>query len=231
MRREIEAELLDRLPPEDPRARHSRADLRRLNWIMSHVPTLGALVRRVGLDRGSHSLADLGAGDGSLALRLVRRLRGRPGFSRVWLIDRNATVSAETQAGFQSAGTELRVVNEDVFAWLRQAAAPTVVMANLFLHHFAEETLDELLGLIAARARIFVACEPRRCWAGGVASRTLGLVGCNAVTRHDARVSVRAGFAGRELSARWPRPSAWEFHEGRAGLFSHAFLAWRKDAA
>jgi hypothetical protein len=55
----------------------------------------------------------------------------------------------------------------------------------------------------------------------------LGLIGANAVTRHDAAVSVRAGFQGGELSALWPADPRWRLRECRAGLFSHLFLAQR----
>jgi hypothetical protein len=47
------------------------------------------------------------------------------------------------------------------------------------------------------------------------------------VTRHDAVLSVRAGFAGRELSALWPSADGWKLEERRAGLFSHLFVAHR----
>jgi hypothetical protein len=33
-------------------------------------------------------------------------------------------------------------------------------------------------------------------------------LGCSAVTRHDARLSLSAGFKGRELSALWRRIGA-----------------------
>jgi hypothetical protein len=49
------------------------------------------------------------------------------------------------------------------------------------------------------------------------------------VTRHDAVISVRAGFAGRELSALWPDRDRWLVIEGPAGRFSHRFVAQRKD--
>ena len=78
------------------------------------------------------------------------------------------------------------------------------------------------------QAELCCACEPRR---GGwplAASRMLGLIGANAVTRHDAAVSVRAGFQGGELSALWPADPRWRFREHRAGFFSHLFLAQRK---
>jgi hypothetical protein len=58
-------------------------------------------------------------------------------------------------------------------------------------------------------------------------SRLLWAIGCNSVTRHDAAVSVGAGFAGSELAALWPPAPAgrWNLVEESAGLFSHLFMA------
>jgi hypothetical protein len=55
----------------------------------------------------------------------------------------------------------------------------------------------------------------------------LWAIGCNGVTQYDARVSVRAGFAGNELSALWPASGDWRLTERPAGLFSHLFVAQR----
>jgi hypothetical protein len=49
------------------------------------------------------------------------------------------------------------------------------------------------------------------------------------VTRHDALISVRAGFQGTEISELWPRAEALELEENNAGIFSHRFMA--KQAA
>ena len=59
-------------------------------------------------------------------------------------------------------------------------------------------------------------------------SRLLWAVGCNAITQHDAAASVRAGFAGHELSALWPGDDGWILTEKPAGLFSHVFVARRR---
>ena len=59
--------------------------------------------------------------------------------------------------------------------------------------------------------------------------RLMWLIGCNDVTRHDAVVSVRAGFTNRELSALWTA-SGWKLEERAAPPFSHLFVA-RRDAA
>jgi hypothetical protein len=99
------------------------------------------------------------------------------------------------------------------------------VIANLFLHHFENARLAELLRGIARIARVFIAVEPRRSpWALAF-SRQLWAIGCNRVTRHDAPVSVRAGFAGNELSRLWPVEAKWKLEERPAGCFSHLFVA------
>ena len=117
----------------------------------------------------------------------------------------------------------------DVFAWLRDSATPRfdAIYANLFLHHFEPEPLAELLGLVAARTNLFIACEPRRSRPALVGSKLLGLAGCNEVTLHDAVVSVIAGFRGDELGALWPVDGGWHLEERARGLFSHGFVAER----
>ena len=68
--------------------------------------------------------------------------------------------------------------------------------------------------------------EPRRSALARAGTRLLFLIGCNDVTRHDALVSVEAGFTGWEITALWPADPAWEAPvEARAGLFSHVFSA------
>jgi hypothetical protein len=97
----------------------------------------------------------------------------------------------------------------------------------LFLHHFSEAQLAGLFREAARRAGVFVAVEPRRSRFVLVFSRWVWLIGCGPVTRHDAPVSVRAGFAQDELSQLWPADGNWVLDEGPAGLFSHLFVARR----
>jgi hypothetical protein len=104
-----------------------------------------------------------------------------------------------------------------------------IVVTNLFLHQFREEQLAEMLRLAARSARLVIALEPRRSWFPKLCGRLLWVIGCGPVTRHDARISIRAGFLGRELSALWPDQKSWTLIEKPAGLFSHLFVAGRKD--
>ncbi len=113
-----------------------------------------------------------------------------------------------------------------MFDWLSAPACPQVdaIVANLFLHHFDAARIERLLGLVAQRTRTFIACEPRRSATALLGARLLGVAGCNDVSRHDAVVSVRAGFAGRELTALW-HSGGWTCEERARGVFSHSLVA------
>ena len=232
MRRGVEPELLDELPPNDPQAVGSRADLRRLNFLMGHTGFLTRAFCRQFERNGFHPrrirLVELGAGDGTLLLRLARRWTAFGVTAEVTLVDRQNLVSAETHRAFTALRWSVAIVASDVFTWLEQPAPiADVMLANLFLHHFQDESLTTLLRLAAGRTNLFLACEPRRSPVALAAARSLALLGCNAVTRHDAVVSVCAGFSGRELSALWPSNAAWSLSEQPVGLFSHGFSAER----
>jgi hypothetical protein len=101
----------------------------------------------------------------------------------------------------------------------------TAIMANLFLHHFTDKFLCEVFVEVSRKADAFFACEPRRSHLSLAAIRLLPLIGCNAVTRHDAAASIRAGFLNQELSALWPPGASWKLTEREGGFASHCFMA------
>lgn len=231
MKRVVAAEWLDRLPANDPKARRARGDLRRLNAIMGHRRILARLWQRAEVPRRVQELVELGAGDGTFCLSLVRQLSPAWKVARVTLIDRNPCVNAKTVTGFETMGCSVNVVRADAFDWMRTAAPVTVMVANLFLHHFGEDDLRELFHLAARCSCIFMAVEPARNRFSLLGSRCLGLIGCNEVTRHDAVVSVHAGFVETELRGLWPAEGGWALEERRAGWFSHSFLGRRDSEA
>lgn len=227
--RVVMPELLDELPSGDARAVRSRADLARLNFIMGHAGVLARQWAEASLAIGPVGhLVEFGAGDGTLPLRWIARLPAtlRPG--KATFVDRQSLISARTQSLIEGLGVQVNVVESDLFEWLERGDEFDVGVANLFLHHFESAALRRMFDRVAGCCRGIMAVEPRRAFLGGVASRLVGLVGCNAVTRHDAVVSVRAGFVGNELSTLWPDPVGWDLVECPAGLFSHAFLATRR---
>lgn len=195
----LETEWLDSLPASDPRAEHSRRDLRRVNTLMGNARHIASALKphwREGM-----RVADLGAGDGSLMRAVARRLP-----------------PIETIAVDKSDGL-------DVLDFLRQSGPRLdAIVCNLFLHHLDGDVLSDVLALAAERAPLFVACEPRRARIALQASKLLWVLGANEVTRHDAVVSVRAGFTGEELSAIWPAGN-WQLEERVAWPFTHFFSA------
>lgn len=233
MLRRVEPELLDALAPDDPRAVRSRNDLRRINRLMGTQGIIGTALD--GLLRGSQAtrVIELGAGDGMQMLRLAQQRAKRWPKVRLGLLDMQPVVRANTLTSFRNLGWDAQIIGSDVFDWLIRSEpgdAP-IIVANLFVHHFDGERLESLLDGIAGRARAFVCCEPRRSQFALAGSRMLGAIAANDVTRHDAVVSVRAGFNGNELSNHWPNHADWTLHEHRAGPFCHRFLAVRKDVA
>jgi 2-polyprenyl-3-methyl-5-hydroxy-6-metoxy-1,4-benzoquinol methylase len=220
MKRVIEPEWLDELPAEDPRAVGSRRDLRRLNWLMNNP---GIVARALRTPPSPKRVLDLGAGDGSFALRVATLLQLRNVY--FILLDRSAWPPSSVRKRFAALNCTVALSQRDVASGLAVAENVDVIFTNLFLHHFKREQLRQLLGNVAAHCDFFVACEPQRSWFGLAGSRLLGLIGCNQVTRHDAVASVRAGFRGRELTQHWPMDGNWSIKERAAGLFSHLFVA------
>jgi hypothetical protein len=145
----------------------------------------------------------------------------------VTLLDRQNIVSPQTLASFTPLGWRAETVTADVFDWLPSGGPVEVVIANLFLHHFHDLSLAGMFRAIADRALLFIAIEPHRAPLALLCSRLLWAIGCNRVTRHDAVISVRAGFSGNELSALWPDKQNWRLTEQAAGPFSHLFIAQR----
>ena len=229
MTRRVEPEWLDELPADDPRALRSRRDLRRVNALMANAGIVAGELRRA-LPGGIASAAEIGAGDGSFALRVARALQPADRGALITLLDRQAIVRPATVAQLARRGWRVHAEQADVFDWLRRnpRARFDAIVANLFLHHFDRAPLAELLALVASRTGCFVACEPRRSNLALVGSGLLGLVGCNDVTRHDAVASVRAGFRGAEISSLWPRGGDWTLEERARGMFSHSFVARRR---
>ncbi len=235
--RVLEPETLDHLAPDDPAAQRSRRDLRRVNAIMGARAILVRALGRVlpARQRASLRILEIGCGDGLLLLDVARR------GGIVWgpnveltLLDRQPIVTAATIQAYADAGWAARTRTADVLDWAGDRLDPArwdVVVANLFLHHFDGKALADLLAGCSRRADALVACEPRRSRFALAASHLVVFIGANAVTRRDAVLSVRAGFAGRELSHAWPDEAGpWRFDEYDDGLFTHCLCGARMGA-
>ncbi len=233
LQRTVQPEWLDELAPAEPRAVRSRRDLARVNAWMGNAGLVARALGHAASSPPPRRVAELGAGDGTFLLRVARRLSARWSHVEAVLVDRTNLVTTATGDAFRRLGWTVRSDAADVFDWLETAdrVPSDVMLCNLFLHQFRLEDLRRLLKSVAQQTELFLACEPRRSPLALTAARLLWLIGCNDVTRHDAVVSVQAGFLGREVSNLWPQTDSWELREERGGLFSHLFVARRTSPA
>lgn len=225
----LEPEILDFLPAEDPRAIGARRDLRVINTVMLQSRTMARLLRWCCRKKAPRVIVEFGGGDGSFAASLARRLGRRwPGVT-VISVDRQSIVPEKTLEAVRREGWQLEPVKADVFDFLAnpRVISADAVIANLFLHHLSAEQLSFLFATAERRTQAFVACEPRRAPAALISSKLVWAIGCNAVTRHDAVTSVRAGFRDYELSGYFPASLEWELLECAAFPFTHCFAARR----
>ncbi len=225
MNRLVKPEWLDELPYDDPDAVRSRRDLCRVNAWMRHPELLADALQNHLNGSSAEHIVELGAGDGNFLLRVAQKLSASRRNVSVTLLDRQKIVRPDTLSGFGLLGWQAEAITADVFDWPHTGDAVDVVIANLFLHHFHDTRLAGLFRAIAGRARLLIALEPRRAFWPLFCSRLLWGIGCGPVTRHDAVLSVRAGFDGDELSRLWPATDGWQLIEQPAGPFSHLFIA------
>ena len=186
MQRRVQPELLDTLPACDPAAMRSRRELRLINAIMGNHRWLVHEVRRC-IQPGWRVL-ELGAGDGVFGARLIA----------------DGVCESQQLTGLDLAPRpsawhgEATWIKGDVLAATWPDAE--IVVTNLFLHHFEPAALAQLGTRLSAKCRVFIACEParrRRHLFQGALLSALALL--SHVTRHDMRISIRAGFLGDEL--------------------------------
>jgi hypothetical protein len=223
--RTLTPEILDFLAPDDPRAVRSRRDLVVINAMMRQSAIMAKALSRYPAPK---MLADLGGGDGRFMLSVARRLAKSWQGVTVMIADQRAIVGADTRTRFAQLGWRCENLTGDIFQTL-PLIKPDMVTANLFLHHFDEAALKQLLALVAAGSKAFVACEPRRSAFALLGARLVFLLGANDVSRHDAVASVRAGFSASDLSALWPQDQtkdrAWKLRERAVFPFTHLFEA------
>jgi hypothetical protein len=185
--RVILPEILDTLSRDD--ARDNLRDILRINRHWGGLSTLRALFRGVVHRDDAFSLLDVGAASGDMG-EYIRKLYPA---SRVVSLDRIAH-HLDVCPQPKLAG--------DAFALPFRAGSFDYVFCSLFLHHFEDAKVVELLRRFAETARkavLIIDLErhpvpyyflPITRW-----------LGWSEVTLHDGRISVEAAFRRRELES------------------------------
>lgn len=181
MRRIVEPEILDDLDPANPDAVRSRRDLRLINRFMQGQ---GWIVKKVLAMPNVSKVVELGAGDGALSNRLKSRM------------PECEVVAIDVIGRPETARPDIDWQQLDVMDYAGFDAG-TVVVANLFMHHFTDEELGQL-GEKFRHVRSLVFAEPHRVSSALWLGRLIFPV-VNHVTRNDMMVSIRAGFVRGEM--------------------------------
>lgn len=208
----MKPEILDYLPAHDREARRSRRDLRRINFLMGNERWICRAIGKFP-EAVARGIVELGAGDGRLAGKLAR-------------VFPNTQVTACDLAP-RPADLAARVIwkQGDVLADDNPLSGG-VLLANLFLHHFEDETMIEL-GRICSGFEVVVFNEPNRAMLPHMLGTAIWPM-INRVTRHDMHVSIFAGFSAGELPELLGLDrAAWRFHETSTWRGSRRVLGWR----
>lgn len=212
--RTIQPELLDLLPQDDPEAMRAREEMPMVNGIMGNHRWIERMIRHHGeLD---WAITELGAGDGTLSLRLLNSDLCRE--ERMHAVDLASRPDNWPAAAGWTCG--------DVLA--HPLPESRIVIANLFLHHFTNEQLRAIGSRISPVTRLIVAVEPSRMWIHSFTGRLFcEFAELNRVQRHDMQVSIRAGFSGQELPLALGLGKEWEVHVQAHPLGGYRFMAER----
>ncbi|HLW75659.1 MAG TPA: methyltransferase domain-containing protein [Bryobacteraceae bacterium] len=205
--RVILPEILDTLPEDEARA--SLADLTRINARWGGHSTLRKLLGETVQPDETFSMLDVGAASGDMGA-CVRQWYPN---ARVVSLDRIATHLAKAQGDRIVADAFHLPIRDDAFDF---------VFCSLFLHHFTDEQVVDLLrdfGRVARRAVLAIDLE-RHPVAYYFLPWTRWIFGWDRVTVHDGAISVEAAFQPRELETLATRAG---LHEARARAYRPAF--------
>jgi hypothetical protein len=206
MQRTVVPEILDSLPSTDPEAIRSRADLDWLNAFFGNPAWFRQQICQ--LQTPIACLLEWGAGNGTLLRSLASALNPSPLLFGTDLV--------APPPGWNGKWSQGDLLSPTAPPLPLPASGSTVILANLFLHHFETANLT-LLGahLDDPRVSTLLITEPWRhsaFWLGAHALTRARQMG--RVTRHDAPISVRAGFRRGELaSALKLNPLNWMIEE------------------
>lgn len=200
-RDDVARELLDANAIDDAVLRRNLRDIRTINgllgWRALAVREVARLVHGRGL--GSFSLLDVASGSGDIPLAIARWAARNALPARIVATDVSPQIIAVTRELLAGAPA-VHVERADALALPYPTGAFDVALCTLALHHFPPESAVTLLTNLARVGRDVIVFDAARAPAayGGVWLLTR-LLGMDAMTRHDAPMSVRRAYTLPEL--------------------------------
>lgn len=188
-RRVIRPELLDEQAPEAAAA--SLRDLVQINRLLGGHAVLLRTLRSIYRPESPFSFLDVGAASGDMGRVVLREFP----MARLTCLDYRS---------HHLAAAAKPAVVADAFRMPFQPKSFDVVHCSLFLHHFVDEEVVDLLrgfGEISRRHVIVTDLERHR-WAYMFLPATRWIFRWDPITLHDGPISVAAAFTKNELHSR-----------------------------
>ena len=212
----VKPEFLDVLAEDHPDALKNRRDIYLFNRLMGNYRWIRRrLIEHI---KGGVRVLEIGAGLGDLGKDLSRKMNTE---------------------GLNYDGLDLHSRPLDwpnSWGWLQQDINDIqgfgeydIVVANLILHQFEDDQLALIGKALETGVRVLIFCEPLRGWGPMLGLFASNLLGINYVSRHDGRVSIEAGFRGKELLTLLGLDlTAWSVRSSTTLLGAYRIVAVRK---
>jgi len=230
-KRSDKAEIMDDLEMEGPEL---KATLEQIAWVNKLLgglaisqAALAQLLQRWPKEKPLR-LVDLGCGGGD-ALRAFA-LWGRKKGYRLDLLGIDANAYCLEQARLWSSDfPEIRYAQLDVFGEKFATLEFDIAHCALFLHHFEEEALDQLLLQLREQAQWggIVNDLERSKLAHFLFRLVTKLLGASPMVRYDGLLSIQKSFLGQEWRERLGRLGYRNYRLRWAWAFRHKILWWK----
>ena len=177
------------------------SDLKRVNrWLGGNSVTIGGIASLISQRDGPFVILDVGCGDGEMARVCARYFRKRKLACKIIGIDANEHIIAEARS--RSEGyEELEFRTADVMNKESLECNYDIAVCTLFLHHFDNEQVEDILRRLANRAKLGVVVNDlHRSRFAIVLFKFVSILLLRTKTaRIDGLISIARGFKRKEL--------------------------------
>ena len=200
--RSSQSEIMDDLTLEGDLLRKTLGQLELINrWLGGHRPTVQAVKKMIRKlpDNQEITIVDVGCGGGDL-LRVLAEF-GRKNHRKFKLIGIDANAFTVNYARQMSQNySEIDYFTQNVFSAEFSELDYDLILLNLFLHHFKDEEILELIALMTQKARLgIVVNDLQRSELTYHLFRLVCLLISNPMARDDGLTSILRGFKKEDL--------------------------------
>lgn len=171
-------------------------------------------------------ILDVGAGDGRLAACLRAKLAGDGVRAEFFIADRS---SSHLSSCIPPPHGLPRVVADALDLPFREGSFD-VVMCNLFLHHFSDDSARRLLRALAKSAKHAVLINDLdRRWLSYAFIRYFPLIARSPISRLDGAASVRQAYTPEEMAALAVEAGITNFETIKLPFLRAGLILWKTD--